>query len=64
MMQEKGMDKVYSELIRKYEIQKDTLRTLLSHKDAKESEKDKLSAVIRFIDAFQKDLKDLKDLPF
>lgn len=64
MAQEKGYDKFYNELIRKYDIQKDTLKTLLSHKEATDEEKDKLSAVIRFIEAFQRDLQELKNLPF
>ena len=64
MAENKGYDKFYNELIKKYDIQKETLQTLLSHKDATEHEKDKLSAVIRFIEAFQADLKELKNLPF
>lgn len=58
------MEKYYNDLLKKYQIQKDTLRTLSEHEETTDAEKSKLYAVIRFIEAFEKDVRDLKALPF
>ena len=58
------MEKHYNNLLKKYQIQKETLKTLSEHKDNTKSEIDKINAVIRFIESFEADIKYLKNLPF
>lgn len=60
----KGYETHLNGLLKKYEIQKQTLSQLASHKEATDEEKSKISAVVRFIEGFQSDINELKNLPF
>lgn len=48
------------ELIRKYEIERETIQKLIDHPDTIKVERVKLETVLRFVKGFQEDLRKIE----